>query len=230
MTSTERTEDIARSFAVLDNGDLVFSAFDYMEGNRFGIWQTDSLGHFKKYITPEKTSFYFNSGFHLNDGFFHLNDCVCISGNEENDYLYHIAPDTSFVAGQISPDIEIPRRLRHKKESVRMEEYAGKVYTKFGYMETSGAMTISATDMVHTSALFYDKNNGQTYYFSGNETEAMMENDLKKPLAPWISCFEGGFIGVFLPEFQDCGGELVKKMFPGLKPDDNPILVIMKTR
>jgi len=117
--------DVTRDFAVLDNGDFLFATKDYIKGMKFGIWQTDSLGNYKCHISPENTRFYYSGGIEISGIFFHLNDFVCVAGNEENDFLYHIYSDTSYVAYQIQTDIKIPLNLARKKEYFDKSQYKG---------------------------------------------------------------------------------------------------------
>jgi len=90
-------------------------------------------------------------------------------------------------------------------------------------------MTISGTDMEHFSTVYYDKKNGEAFYFTANES-FNIENDIGGIFLAPVSCYDDGFIGVIMPEDIDCNDEETQTTFPGIKKEDNPIIVLMKTR
>lgn len=210
-------DSIARDFARLKNGSYIFYTPDYMEGMRYGIWQTDSLGVFKKEIMNINNHFRFSSGIYPKY-FHHLGDIVYVKGREDNNALYHIETDSISVPYQVRTNIEIPHSARISNKPV-LDKYIGEVYLIHEYLESNKLCLIKMTNLKKTIIVLYDKVRDKEYILSN--PEAIVDD------MPWggfyMTTTEDCFIGIILPEWIDANPDL-SEQFANTNMNSSPII------
>lgn len=218
-----RIDDIPRDFAVLDNGDYVFYTPDYMKHVRRGIWQTDSLGNFRRQVMAFDDEFKFNSGIHERY-FHHLGDQVHTVASENHNDLYRIAADTAFAAYRLDVDIKIPRAVK-RNPIANMDNHIGSVYTICDYLETATWMKVSVSDLQSLIMIFYNKTTGECHYI---QTDDDIELDMPN-VGVMMTSTEDAIIGQlsapYIMAFQS-----LRDNFPSITEDSNPVLSICRTK
>lgn len=151
-------KDVIRDMAVLDNGDYVFYTPDYMKGNRRGLWQTDSMGVFKRQCISIDEDFLYGG---IYPRYFCRIDSLTLGlmGGEDRNEIYHITTDTVRAIWRVSVDIKIPTSLK-SRPILNFNNYPGKVYTKNNYLETKDIVYLVVSDMRHPRLVIYHKTDG----------------------------------------------------------------------
>lgn len=210
-------DSIARDFARLNNGSYVFYTPDYMEGMRYGIWQTDSLGVFNKEIMNINDHFKFSSGIYPKY-FHHLGDIVYVKGREDNNALYHIETDSIRIPYQLRTDIKIPYTARISDKPV-LDQYIGEVCLIHEYLETNKLCLIKMTNLEKSITILYDKAHDKEYILTNQDT---IIDDM-----PWAGVYmtttEDCFIGIILPEWIDANPAL-SEQFANANMNSSPII------
>lgn len=218
-----RINDIPRDFAVLDNGDYLFYTPDYMRGVNRGLWQTDSLGVLKKQLVVISDDFKFYSGIH-EQYFQHMGDKVIVSVPDEKDALYRIDADTIHTAYELKMDIDIPKYVK-RSPVAELANHKGEVYTIYNYFETNDWMTVTATDLLKTIILFYDKSADKQYFVSTDED---IIQDMPH-IGLICAATDESLIGLLSVE-HILSYKSLQDMFPSVSENSNPVLSICRTK
>lgn len=218
-----RIDDVPRDFAVLDNGDYVFYTPDYMKHVKRGIWQTDSLGNFKRQVMAFDDDFKFNSGIHERY-FHHYGNRVHTVASENRNDLYRIAADTAFAAYRLNIDIKIPRAVR-RNPIADLENHVGSVYTIYDYLETDTWMKVSVSDLRSQIMVFYDKTAGECHYIL---TDDDIEQDMPN-IGMMMTSTEDAIIGQLSASYIMAFPSL-RNNFPSITEYSNPVLSICRTK
>lgn len=216
-------DDVPRDFAVLDNGDYVFYTPDYMKHVRRGIWQTDSLGNFKKQIMAFDDDFKFNSGIYERY-FHHCGEWVHTVASENRNELYRIAADTSFAAYRLDIDIKIPRAVK-RNPIADMDNHIGSVYTIYDYMETDTWMKVSVSDLQSQIMIFRNRTTGECHYLRTDDDIELDMPNVGIMMTTTDNAIIGQLSASYIMAFQS-----LRDIFPSITYDSNPILSICRTK
>lgn len=208
-------------FVVLPDGDFLFANPMKYRNNRRGIWRTDDSGNFLKQLVefdPEFAHVSINNPY-LN----HINDSVVgIMGVEDNDRFYTYSADTIAVTCKMTTDIVIPDEM---KKSDKVFVSPEREYTKCGYLETDRFLYFVATNYGANLVMsFVDKSNWNSYLMYVFTSEFKQNTETIEAFPFLVSSYGGTLVG-----FYDAGmvldNEVVKKRFPSMKADSNPVLL-----
>jgi hypothetical protein len=144
-------------------------------------------------------------------------------GIEDNDRFYNISGDSVWVTCRMTTDIVIPEDM---KKNDKVYTNPQREYTKCGYLETERFLYFVATNYgANLVMAFTDKSNWKTYrmYVFTEDFNSAAEKIEQFPYL--VSCCNGTMIGFFDAGmvFQE---ERFRKMFPQMKLESNPVLLL----
>ena len=209
----------AVDFAVLPNGHMLLMNLMGIGQNTRGLFETDENGqnpHPLFEIAPDfqRLSLGFKFLIHINDS---VMGCL---GQEDTDYIYHYQNDTITPVYKIRTDIIMPDYVRAR---VSASENPDEVYTKMQYWETRRYMGILLLNNAQFVFTMYDKQTAQTTRYYKSE---LMVPEPNLDFVPSFSfCYKEKLINVFEAE-SILQYEPLRKDFPGITIDSNPVLVI----
>ena len=213
----------AADFAVLPNGHMLFMNLMGISQSERGLYETDENGqnmHPLFEVAPDYQRLILGFKFlvHIDD-----NTIGCM-GLEDTDYIYHYKNDSINPVYKIKTDIVMPDQVR---QGVKPDESPNEVYTKMQYWETQGYMGITLTNEAQFAFTMYNKKTAQTTRYYKSE---LMEPDPSLDFVPSFSfCYKNRIINVFEAE-TILQYEPLKKDFPGITIDSNPVLIIIKLK
>lgn len=211
--------DVVRDFAVLNNNEYLFYTPDFMETNRRGLWRVNEKGKFKEQLVSIDDDFLYGG---LYPKYFRRidNTTIGLMGGEDFNRVSHITTDTIIVKYKVNMDIAIPKELL-SRPILNFNNYKGIVYTKNDYFETENLMALTVTDMERQILMFYNKQNNTLHQIKRQEDFI----DDMDTYGKFQSCDNNKMIGVLYPEVV-LAYPSVKKRFPNITTESNPVLVI----
>lgn len=217
-------DDIARDFAVLDNGDYIFYTPDYQIGAHSGLWETDSIGKYKKQLISVDEGFgyalilpsYINK---------YNQKIYGIMGGEDKDNFYMVSSDTVVNTLHINFNIKIPKRFQNEFP-IDLENYRGQIYAKCYYIESNRWIVFTCTDFITTIQCYYDKKNNVCYrlitpdnYIDDMNFVGISGSDCVYNGNYWLTLLDPGVIRK---------NESLSKLFPTITDNSNPVVRIAK--
>lgn len=223
LRRVEIGENVARDFAVLDNGDYLFYTPDYIKDRRRGVWQTDSNGEFKRQVIGIDEKFKY--GILYPKYFRHIGEGVVgLMTGEDYDRIYHITADSLFVPYKLQTDISIPKKIR-ENTIANIEKLKGCAYTKLDYCETSDWMTATIDNFKKQVIIYYDKHNAKSYIV--NSADNLLED--VDAYGKFEFCAEDRFMKILDPAVV-LDYDYIAKQFPDITENSNPIIIVSHTK
>lgn len=217
-------EDFVTDFAVLADGNILFTnPIKYTDRNyRRGLWLTDAYGGFVRQLVEFDPEFAHVS---INNPYLcHISPEVTgFMGVEDNDRFYSYSADSVSVTCRMTTDIVIPDDL---KKSDKVFVNPEREYTKCGYMESEHFLYFVATNYGANLVMAFTDKRDWTTYRMYVYTEDFNYNAANVEQFPYlVSSYNGTFVGFFDAGmvFQE---ERFREMFPKMKPDSNPVLLL----
>ena len=219
-------EDFVTDFAVLPNGDLLFTNPIKYSGKNYrrGLWRTDSEGKVLKQLVDFDPEFAHVS---INNPYLHhiSPDVIGFMGIEDNDKFYTYSADTIAVTCRMTTDIVIPDEMKHNDKVYSNPE---KEYTKCGYLETPRFLYFVNTNYgANLMMVLVDKSNWTTFRMYVYTSEFINEKETLEPFPYLVGCYNGTLVG-----FYDAGmiqeNERLKSFFPIMTADSNPVLLFFR--
>lgn len=214
-------EDYVTDFAVLPDGDFLFTNPIKYSDYRRGLWRTDANGAFREQLVeydPEFAHVSINNPYlnHISEG------VIGFMGVEDNDRFYTYSADTIAVTCRMTTDIVIPDEMKKNSMVFVSPE---KEYTKCGYLETPRFLYFVATNYGANLVMVYvDKSNWTTYLMYVYSSDFLENTRNKEPFPFLVGCYNGALVG-----FYDAGtiieNDFYRKNFPTVNADSNPVLI-----
>ena len=215
-------EDIARDFAVLDNGDYLFYTPDYQIGAHSGLWTTDSTGKYKKQLISVDEGFGYALILPTYINRYNQN-MYGIMGGEDKDNFYMVGSDTVATTLHVDFNIKIPRRLQYELP-IDLENYIGQIYAKYSYIESNRWIVFTCTDFDKTITCYYDKKNNECYRVTSPDNYI---DDLDFVGISRSDCvFNGKYWLTLLDPSVIKKTESLSKRFPNIRENSNPVVRI----
>ncbi len=215
-------DDIARDFAVLDNGDYLFYTPDYQMGSHSGLWKTDSTGKFKEQLISVDEGF--NYGIVLPS---YINkydqDLYGIIGGEDKDNIYMVNSDTIKTILHINFNIEIPKRMQNEMP-IDVENYKGQIYFKHSYLESNRWIIFASSDFDKTITCYYDKKDDKCYKIASPDNYV---DDMDFVGAYGGDCvFNGRYWLTLIDPSIIKESKSLSRLFPNITENSNPVIRI----
>lgn len=217
-------EDYPFDFAVLSSGDLIlFYPQNFPDQLRRGLWKADCNGNVKKQLIELNPKF--KRVCIIDHYMVHLDDkTIGLMGLEDNDLFYHITADTVYESYHMTTDIRMSRRITRSDDII---ETPLTCYFKLNYLESDNWLMFLASDGKTTEAtVIVDKTDNTTYRLYNND---YME-DIKSPhdIIPYFTnSYMGKYVSYIDPSVMCSVPEARDLLFPSLKAEDNPVLLIL---
>lgn len=217
-------EDYPFDFAVLSSGDLLlFYPQNFPDQLRRGLWKADCNGNVKKQLIELDPKFK-RVGI-IDHYMVHLDDkTIGLMGLEDNDLFYHITADTVYESYHMTTDIRMSRRVTRSDDII---ETPLTRYYKLNYLESDNWLMFLASDGKTTEAnVFVDKTDNTTYRLYNNDYLEYIKSP--QDIIPYFTnSFMGKYVSYIDPSII-CGvPEARDLLFPSLKAEDNPVLLIL---
>ncbi|MBO7115173.1 MAG: 6-bladed beta-propeller [Bacteroidaceae bacterium] len=216
--------DYVTDFAVLPNGDFLLTNPIHYRGKEYrrGLWQVDRNGRFRKQIVTYDENFLHVS---INNPYLnHISpDVIGFMGVEDNDLFYHLEDDSLSVTCRMTTDVVIPDDIKNNDKvfiNPQME------YTKCGYLETERFLYFVATNYGANLVMVLVNKDDWSFYRMYPYSDIFNYNAVNVEQFPYlVSCYNGTMVGFFDAGmvFQE---ERFQKMFPRMKEDSNPVLIL----
>ena len=219
-------EDFVTDFAVLPNGDFLFTNPIKYSGRNYrrGLWYSGPDGKFIKQLVDYDPEFAHVS---INNPYInHISpDVIGFMGIEDNDKFYTYSADTIAVTCSMTTDIVIPEEIKHNDKVYSNPE---KEYTKCGYLETPRFLYFVNTNYgANLMIVFVDKSSWTTYRMYVYTSEFNYDKETREPFPFLVGCYNGTLVG-----FYDSGmiqeSERFKSLFPTITADSNPVLLFFR--
>ena len=219
-------DDFVTDFAVLPDGDFVFSNPIVYSGRpyRRGFWRTGPDGKFKQQLVEFDPEFAHVS---INNPYInHISkDVIGFMGIEDNDKFYHYSADTVSVTCRMVTDIVIPDEL---KRNDKVFTNPTREYTKCGYLETPRFLYFVNTNYgANLMMVFVDKSTWTTYRMYVLTGEFNKDKMTQEPFPFLVSSYNGTLVG-----FYDSGmireNERFSSLFPTITAESNPVLLFFR--
>ncbi len=216
-------KDVARDFAVLDNGDYLFYTPDYIQERHRGVWQTNYKGEFKRQVIDIDENYKY--GILYPKYFHHIGEGVVgLMGGEDYDRVYHITVDSLFVPYKFNVDITIPKDVR-ENEITDVPKLIGRAYTKLDYCESADWMIATISNFEKQIMTYYDKHKEQSYLVSNADN---IQEDVEV-YGKFEFCHNDRFMKILDPAVV-LEYEYISKRFPKITEDSNPIIIVSHTK
>ena len=206
-------------FAILPNGHLLLlNLMDNRAPNR-GLYEADENGQPLRQlyaVAPEYNHIIYGSKFltHISDS-----EIGCL-GLEDNDLIYHYQNDSLVPIYKVKTDIVMPDYVLQGQRPLPPDEG----YSKIQYWETPRFLGLTLVSEELFTMVMYDHKNGQQTNYYRDELINNPTPDLD--FAPSFShCYKNKLILSYDSEMALQFEEL-KKDFPTLTQDSNPVLLI----
>ena len=210
-------------FAVLPNGHMLLMNLMGYGSTERGLYEADENGQnlhplFEVAQDYNRLSLGFKFLIHINDS------VIGCMGLEDSNYIYHYQNNAITPVYKIKTDIVMPDNIR---QGVGPNENPDDVYTMMQYWETERRMGITLINEAQFAFMMFDKETAQVTRFYKDE---LMDPDSKLDFAPSFNfCYKNKLTNVFESETIS-QYESLQNEFPGISPDSNPILVIIKLK
>lgn len=215
------TDDVIRDFSILSNGDYLMYTPDENGDARRGLWQTDSMGNFRRQLVEIDKNFQYGG---IYPQYLTRIDSrnIGLMGGEDNNNFYVITEDSATIQLHVDYKISIPSKLQ-KERNVEFGKHKGEVYTKNNYFESHRWLWFYTTNFEKGILCFYDKVNDICYKIKGEEN---LTEDVKLLGTPQF-IFDDKMIDViYCSEIQS--SNTLRERFPDVTDTSNPILEIVE--
>jgi len=215
------TDDIIRDFSILSNGDYIMYTPDKNGDARRGLWQTDSMGNFRRQLIEIDQDFQFGG---IYPQYLTRIDSrnIGLMGGEDNNNFYSITEDSTTIQLHVDYNISIPSKLQ-KERNVEFEKHKGEVYTKNNYFESHRWLWFYTTNFESGVLCFYDKVNDICYKIKG---EDKLKEDVKLFGTP-LFIYDDKMIDVIYGS-DILSSNTLREKFPDITDSSNPILEIVE--
>lgn len=217
-------EDYPFDFAVLPNGELLLYYPQNFKGQlRRGLFKADRNGNVTKQLI-ELDPKYKRVG--INDHFMvHLDEnTIGLMGLEENDVFYRITADTIYESYHMTTDIKMSRRITRSDDII---ETPLTRYFKMNYLESDNWLMFLVSDGKSVEAnVIVDKTDNSVYRLYNYDYVEDMEGP--QDMIPYFTnCYRGKYVAYIDASVMCSVPEARDLLFPSLKAEDNPVLLIL---
>lgn len=205
------------SFAALSNGHYLL--FNYEDVAIKGLFEIDNDGNVIR--TLFEIPAYFKHVYHEEPFLIHLNnDVISCRGLEDSNIIYHFENDSLRPAFKINTDIVMPREVM---EMSKLWDNMDREYSKILFCETERFMSVTLFNMDVWVTVFYD--NKKNHLYRLHMSEYLKDNSLND-LFPYAHHTYNGRLADVI-DYEDIEkDETLRKKFPDMTMESNPVLVI----
>lgn len=218
-------EDYPFDFAVLSNGEMLFYYPQNFHGQiRRGLWQADRNGNVNKQLI-ELDPKYKHVGI-LDHFLVHIDGAtVGLMGLEDKDLFYRITCDTVYESYHMTTDFRMSRSVTKSDDII---ETPLTHYYKLNYLESDNWLMFFLSDGKSTEAsVIVDKSNNTTYRLYNNDYVQDMKG-LQDMIPYYTNSYRGVYVSYIDPSVMCSVPEARDALFPTLKAEDNPVLIILR--